>query len=172
MKQPDRQASGTRKAIGRVAYRHVRDAKISGNIPIGEEKQFRELSRGGIVIELCYPWRPTARPSEFSQLRIRVYGEKVFEIRWETAASRSSITSRATGSGRCARWTRIKPRATSTSRPPKGPQFRKRPPYKAAFFRDRSLKISPSVAVRAQPSWLKIVPAFSENHHYGSATPF
>ena len=35
------------------------------------------------MIELCYPWRPTARPSELSRLRIRVYGEKVFEIRWD-----------------------------------------------------------------------------------------
>jgi hypothetical protein len=85
VQRSDRQARLERaKAIGRVAYVHVRHAKISGNIPVdGEEKQLRELSRGGVAIELCYPWRPTARSSEFSRLRILVYGAKVFEIRWD-----------------------------------------------------------------------------------------
>jgi hypothetical protein len=31
------------------------------------------------------PFRPYARPDEFSRLRIRLHGEKVFEIRWDKA---------------------------------------------------------------------------------------
>lgn len=72
------------KAIGRVAYSHVRWANIFGNMPVdGEEKQLRELTERRIVIELYYPFRPTARPDEFSRLQIRVHGHKVFEIRWD-----------------------------------------------------------------------------------------
>jgi hypothetical protein len=59
---------------------------IQANIPIDdEEKQLRELSEDGIAIELAAPFRPYARPDEFSRLRIRVHGEKVFEIRWDKA---------------------------------------------------------------------------------------
>jgi hypothetical protein len=83
----DRQARLERaKAIGRVAYRLVRDAKIFGNISVdGEEKQLREHEEGGIAVELAAPFRPYARPDEFSRLRVRVGGEKVFEIRWDKA---------------------------------------------------------------------------------------
>lgn len=34
-----------------------------------------------MAIDLAAPFRPYARPHEFSRLRIRVQGEKVFEIR-------------------------------------------------------------------------------------------
>jgi hypothetical protein len=87
VQQADREARLQRaKAIGRIAYTHVRDAKIFGNIPVdGEEKQLREHTEGGIAIDLAAPFRPYARPDEFSRLRIRVGAEKVFEIRWDKA---------------------------------------------------------------------------------------
>jgi hypothetical protein len=85
----DREARLQRaKAIDRIAYSHVRDAKIFGNMPVdGEEKQLREHDEGGIAIELAAPFRPYARSDEFSRLRVRVGGEKVFEIRWDKAGS-------------------------------------------------------------------------------------
>jgi hypothetical protein len=51
------------------------------------KKQLREHAEGGIAIDLAAPFRPYARPDEFSRLRIRVGAEKVFEIRWDKAAS-------------------------------------------------------------------------------------
>jgi hypothetical protein len=48
----------------------------------GEGNHLRELEEGGLAIELAAPFRPYARPDEFSRLRIRLHGEKVFEIRW------------------------------------------------------------------------------------------
>jgi hypothetical protein len=59
---------------------------IVGNIPIdSEEKRLREYDEGVIAVDLAAPFRPYARPDEFSRLRIRVGGEKVFEIRWDKA---------------------------------------------------------------------------------------
>jgi hypothetical protein len=67
-------------------YSHVRRADIQANVPIeGEEKHLREFEDDGMAIELAAPFRPHARPDEFSRLRIRVHGEKVFEIRWDKA---------------------------------------------------------------------------------------
>jgi hypothetical protein len=87
MQRADREARLERaKAIGRIAYTHVRDATIFGNIPVdGEEKRLIQLEQDGIAIELAAPFRAYARPDEFSLLRIRVHGEKVFEIRWDKA---------------------------------------------------------------------------------------
>jgi hypothetical protein len=87
MQRADREARLERaKAIGRIAYAHVRDATIFGNIPVdGEEKRLLQLEQDGIAIELAAPFRAYARPDEFSLLRIRVHGEKVFEIRWDKA---------------------------------------------------------------------------------------
>jgi hypothetical protein len=89
VKQADREARLQRaKAIGCIAYSHVRDAEIFGNVSVdGEEKQLREYDEGGIAIDLAAPFRPYARPHEFSRLWIRVGGEKVFEIRWDKAGS-------------------------------------------------------------------------------------
>jgi hypothetical protein len=42
-------------------------------------------ARRHIEIELVAPFRSRARPDEFSRLRIRVHGEKVFEVRWDNA---------------------------------------------------------------------------------------
>jgi hypothetical protein len=42
----------------------------------------REYEVRGITIEPAAPFQPYARPEEFSRLRVRVHGEKVFEIRW------------------------------------------------------------------------------------------
>jgi hypothetical protein len=62
------------------------DTGIQANVPIdGEEKQLREFEDDGLAIELAAPFRPYARPDEFSRLRIRLHGEKVFEIRWDKA---------------------------------------------------------------------------------------
>jgi hypothetical protein len=85
MKRADREARlGRAKVIGRIAYSHVRWTDIEANIPIdGEEKQLRELEDGGIAIDLAATFRPYARLDEFSRLRIRVHGEKLFEIRWD-----------------------------------------------------------------------------------------
>jgi hypothetical protein len=87
MPNADREARLERaKAIGRIAYSHVRWADIEANLPIdGEEKQLRELIEQGIAIDLAAPFRSYARPDEFSRLRIRVHGEKVFEVRWDKA---------------------------------------------------------------------------------------
>ena len=85
MKRTDREARLERaKAIGRIAYIHVRDAEIIGNIPFdGEEKRLLQLEEDGIAIDLAAPFRAYARPDEFSLLWIGVHGEKVFEIRWD-----------------------------------------------------------------------------------------
>ena len=48
-------------------------------------KATSELIEQGIEIELAASFRAYARPDEFSRLRIRVHGEKVFEIRWDMA---------------------------------------------------------------------------------------
>lgn len=118
MQAAERQARLERaKATGRVAYRYGRTTKIFGNLAVdGEEKQLRELSTQGIAIELYYPWRPTARSDELSMLRIRGYGENIFELRWaRPTRSRSSTMNRAIGSGRCAlgpRLYRLKRRST------------------------------------------------------------
>ena len=87
MQIADREARLQRaKAIGRIACSHVRGADIFGNLPVdGEEKRLCELEEGGIAIDLAAPFRPYARPDEFSRLRIRVHGEKVFEVRWDKA---------------------------------------------------------------------------------------
>jgi hypothetical protein len=87
MPNADREARLERaKAIGRIAYAHVRGADIFGNLPVdGEEKRLLQLEEDGIAIDLAAPFRPYARPDEFSRLRIRVHGEKVFEVRWDKA---------------------------------------------------------------------------------------
>ena len=94
------------KAIGRIAYVHAREGTIIGNAPVdGEEKRLTEYEDSGISIELAAPFRPHARPDEFSRLPIRVHGEKVFEIRWDKAAAFKVVhlDQGATGSERCAR---------------------------------------------------------------------
>ena len=53
-----------------------------------------------IAIELAAPFRPYARPEELSRLRIRIHGERVFEIRWDKAGSFSASASSTTGPGR------------------------------------------------------------------------
>jgi hypothetical protein len=85
VKQPDRQARLERaKAIGRVAYRLVRDAKIGGFIELeGERKQIWEFSRGPLSIELFAAAGQPPRAADFSQLRIRYAGRRVFQIRWD-----------------------------------------------------------------------------------------
>ena len=51
----------------------------------GEEKHLREMTEAGHRDRPGCTFRAYARPDEFSRLRIRVHGEKVFEVRWDKA---------------------------------------------------------------------------------------
>lgn len=78
--------------IGRIAYRHLKDAEVVGNIDIGdEEKQVRILEEDGLSAELIAPFRAWARPTEYSQIQIRIDGRKVFDIRWDSTGSFKAI---------------------------------------------------------------------------------
>lgn len=81
------------KAIGRIAYRLARDTKIGGFIDIeGERKLIRDFDRVNLSIEL---YEAAGRPlcdTDFSQLRIRHTGRKVFDIRWSAAGSFKIVT--------------------------------------------------------------------------------
>jgi hypothetical protein len=84
MQRADREAKLQRaKAVGRIAYSHVRWAERTSQ-STARKSNFR-AHRAGIEIELAASFRAYARPDEFSRLRIRVHGEKVFEIRWDKA---------------------------------------------------------------------------------------
>jgi hypothetical protein len=88
------------KALGRIAYRHLRDAEIVGNITVGGEKKWlRTLEEGRLLAALLEPFRASAPPTDYSQILIRFDGSKVFEVRWELAPSRRSTSSRVSGSG-------------------------------------------------------------------------
>jgi hypothetical protein len=102
VRQRDRQARFERaKAIGRIAFTHVRDGQIIGNAPVdGEMKRLTEYEDSIIAIELAAPFRLYARSDKFS--RLRVHGEKVFEIRRDKAGGKFIITTMAIGSERCA----------------------------------------------------------------------
>lgn len=82
----------TIKALGRLAYRHLRDAEIAGNITVGgEEKRWRVLEEGGLSAELLEPVRPTGLPTEQSQIQIRYFGRKVLDIRWDGAGGFKAV---------------------------------------------------------------------------------
>ena len=82
----------TIKALGRVAYRHLKDAEIVGIITIdGEEKRWRTFEDGRLTAELLAPRRTGAPPTEHSRIEIRFAGRKVFEIRWDRAGSFKAI---------------------------------------------------------------------------------
>src|SRR3979409_647912 len=73
------------KVIGRIAYVHVRDAAMCGNMGVdGEEKRFSSLSK-------------TAPRSRWRLRSARTLEPtNIFEIRWDRpAASRSSTSIRA-----------------------------------------------------------------------------
>ena len=76
VKRADREARLERaKAIGRVAYRLARDAKISGFIEIeGERKLVRDFE------------------SDDDFLQLRYVGQKVFQVRWSKAGSFKIVT--------------------------------------------------------------------------------
>jgi hypothetical protein len=78
----------TIKALGRIAYRHLKEAEIVGNITVGgEEKRWRKFEEDGLSAELLEPFRAAALSTEYSQIQIRFDGRKVFEIRWDRAGS-------------------------------------------------------------------------------------
>lgn len=93
MSRADRQERlQTIKALGRIAYRHLRDAEIVGNITVDdEEKRMRILEEGGLTAELIAPLRSSALPTEHSRIQIRFDGRKVFDIRWDRAGSFKAI---------------------------------------------------------------------------------
>lgn len=72
------------KAIGGVAYRLVRDAKIGGFIELeGERKQIWEFTQGSLSIELFAATGRPSRSADFSQLRIPYGTRRVLQIRWD-----------------------------------------------------------------------------------------
>jgi hypothetical protein len=76
------------KAIGRAAYRLVRDAPIGGYIEIESGRKLaRDYRRGSLAIELYAAAGQQPCDGEFSQLRIRCAGRKVFVIRWSVAGA-------------------------------------------------------------------------------------
>ncbi len=93
MNRADRQGRlQTIKVLGRIAYRHLKDAEVVGNIEIyDEEKQVRVLEEGDLSAELIAPFRAWALPTEYSRIQIRFDGRKVFEIRWDRAGSFKAV---------------------------------------------------------------------------------
>ena len=74
------------KAIGRAAYRLVRQAKIEGYIEVDDgRKLIREWERGYLSIKLHAAASVIPDPEEFSQLRVHHAGRKVLDIRWNEA---------------------------------------------------------------------------------------
>ena len=93
MNRADRQERlQTIKALGRIAYRHLKDAEVVGIVEIGdEEKRVRIFEQDGLSAELIAPFRAWALPTEHSQLQIRFDGRKVFDIRWDSAGSFKAV---------------------------------------------------------------------------------
>jgi hypothetical protein len=85
----DREARLQRaRAIGRIAYRLARDAKIEGFIEIDDgRKLIRECSRGRLTIALYAAANEPPSETDFSELRVRYAGRKVFVIRWNLAGA-------------------------------------------------------------------------------------
>ncbi len=76
------------KAIGRASYRLVRAAKIEWYVELDDgRKLVREWSRGRLTITLHAAASVIPCPDEFSQLRVRYAGRRVFEIRWNEAGA-------------------------------------------------------------------------------------
>jgi hypothetical protein len=48
-------------------------------------------SEGGLSAELMAPFRAWARPTEYSQIQIRIDGRKVLDIRWDRAGSFKAV---------------------------------------------------------------------------------
>jgi hypothetical protein len=88
------------KALGRIAYRHLKDAEIVGIIVGAEEKRMQKFKEDGLSAELLEPFRSGALLPEHSQIWIRYFGRKVLDIRWDRASSVRAVTlSRASGRG-------------------------------------------------------------------------
>ena len=94
MNKLDREARQERaKAIGRIAYRLARAAKIEGFIEIEDGRKFvREWHRGYLTIALYAAANATPRDTDFSQLRVHYAGRKVFAIRWNVAGDFKIVT--------------------------------------------------------------------------------
>jgi hypothetical protein len=90
----DRQARLQRaKAIGRIAYRRACDAKIEGFIELeGERKLIRDFKHGRLSIAFYAAAGEPPFDDDFSQLRLRYAGRKVFEIHWNAAGSFKVVT--------------------------------------------------------------------------------
>jgi hypothetical protein len=78
------------KVIGRIAYRHLRDAEIIDNVTIGgEDKKMRVFGEDGLLALHAVPWQ--ASPNEHSQIQVRFNGRKVLEIRWDRAGAFKAV---------------------------------------------------------------------------------
>lgn len=73
------------KSLGRIAYRHLRQAPITGVITIDGDKHLREIEEGSLAVRLLEPFRPWAMSTETSRIEIRCDGRKVLDIYWDRA---------------------------------------------------------------------------------------
>jgi hypothetical protein len=81
------------KALGRVAYRHLRQADIAGVITVeGEEKYLRQRDEGSLCIDLLEPHPRSTDPTDFSELELRAHGRKVLVIRWDSTGFFKAVT--------------------------------------------------------------------------------
>lgn len=93
MRATDRQARLKRaKELGRMAYDILRFEDVCGVIEIaGEEKHLREFEQREISGSLVTPFRPNARPDEFSRIQVRHLGRRVLELRWSKAGEFKAV---------------------------------------------------------------------------------
>jgi hypothetical protein len=74
------------KALGRIAYRILRQSEIEGVVSFeGENKYVREFDDDDLAGVLYVPQRADAAPTEQSEIQIRFCGRKVLYIRWDRA---------------------------------------------------------------------------------------
>jgi hypothetical protein len=57
-----------------------------------EEKHLYQFDEDGLSAELIVPFRAHALPNEFSRIKIRADGRKIFEVRWDGARNFSVVT--------------------------------------------------------------------------------
>lgn len=86
MRQFDRQKRlQTVKALGRIAYRILKNSELVGVLTVDDENKYlRALQEGSLSLELLMPHGASALPTEFSEIEIRADGRKVFDIRWNS----------------------------------------------------------------------------------------
>jgi hypothetical protein len=82
----------TIKALGRIAYRHLKDADIFGIVTVnGGEKPWRKLDESGLSFGLLEPFRAFVLPTRAFAKSDRFDGRNIFDIRWDRAGSFNTI---------------------------------------------------------------------------------